>query len=126
MIYAAFLVLILLAGLAAAAFIARRRASGVLRRRALRVALVIAAVRLVVLWSSTYFLAETADARQLVGYPLIILDCLVEMVVVKPWRNDLPVWLSLLSVLVTVTSVALGYAWALAAVRFRSSAQDAG
>jgi hypothetical protein len=105
----------------AAYFVRHRRASGFPLRSTLRAALVIASVRLVVLWSSIYFLRETGDFRQTVAYILIVLNCLVEMTVVGTWRNDLPAWVALLSVLVAGTSVWLGFVWALAAEHFRSN-----
>jgi hypothetical protein len=72
----------------------------------LRAAMVIAALRLTVLWSGI-FLWDNADWRQVVGYILLVLDCVFEMTLARPWLKNRTAWGPILSIFVAASSVGL-------------------
>jgi hypothetical protein len=81
-------------------------------REALRVALWIGVVRLVILWISV-FLYRAADWRQSAGYILMVLSGGPELAIVASLRNsDYFFWAGMLSLCTVATSVILGVVWA--------------
>jgi hypothetical protein len=81
-------------------------------REALRVALWIGVVRLVILWISV-FLYRAADWRQSAGYILMVLSGGPELAVVASLRNgDYFFWAGMLSLCTVATSGILGIVWA--------------
>src|SRR5262252_2450357 len=105
MIYLLFVALVGLMGLGSAYVLRPQPQSRLsLRRSAFRAALVIASMRLVFLWGVVYFWSGASDWRQIATYFSLIFDCLIEMWIVRAWRNDFAVWIPLVSVLIVATS----------------------
>lgn len=76
-------------------------------RHGLRWGIAIAAVRIPLVWISAVGLQQSGQG-QVVGYFIAMLNSSIEMLLVRPWRNDVWAWATMVSGLVAITSMALG------------------
>jgi hypothetical protein len=90
----------------------------------LRVGLLVALVRIALLWIAVFFL-EFSDWRQGAGYLLLVLNCLVEMQFVTFLRQTTYLWAWAVSAIVLLSSA--GYATVLTAgaAYFKQAASNA-
>jgi hypothetical protein len=89
------------------------------QRFAMRAALAIGIVRIAALWTSMQ-LMQASDVRQVVGYVLLVVTCLPEMALAGSLRSNVPAWTVVVTCLIALTSMAMGYAVALIARKSQS------
>jgi hypothetical protein len=77
----------------------------------IRLGVMIAAVRLVLLWAGLLLWASS-NWRQILGYWLLTVNAVFELLLVREWRHDRVEWVVALSLLVAGTSLLLAFGWA--------------